>query len=86
MLSYADNRDLRRRMYETYTSLASNDNKYNNSENINRLLELRAKKGKLLGFESFAAYQMDDVMAKTVENAENLLYQIWRPAVAKVKE
>ena len=86
VLSYADNRDLRRRMYETYTSLASNDNKYNNSENINRLLELRAKKAKLLGFESFAAYQMDDVMAKTVENAENLLYQIWRPAVAKVKE
>ena len=86
VLTYADNRDLRRRMYETYTSLASNDNQYNNSANINRLIELRTKKANLLGFETFADYQMDAVMAKTVKNAENLLYQIWNPAVAKVKE
>lgn len=86
VLTYADSRDLRKRMYETYTSLASNDNKYNNSANINKLIELRTKKANLLGFETFADYQMDAVMAKTVKNAENLLYQIWTPAVAKVKE
>ncbi len=86
VLTYADSRDLRKRMYETYTSLASNDNQYNNSANINKLIELRTKKANLLGFETFADYQMDAVMAKTVKNAENLLYQIWTPAVAKVKE
>ncbi|MGN0212290.1 MAG: M3 family metallopeptidase [Muribaculaceae bacterium] len=86
VLTYADNRDLRRRMYETYTSLASNDNQYNNSANINNLIRLRTKKANLLGFETFADYQMDAVMAKTVKNAENLLYQIWTPAIAKVKE
>ena len=86
VLTYADNRDLRRRMYETYTSLASNDNQYNNSANINNLIRLRTKKANLLGFETFADYQMDAVMAKTVKNAEDLLYQIWTPAIAKVKE
>lgn len=86
VLTYADSRDLRKRMYQTYTSLASNGDEYDNSENINKLIELRTKKAQLLGFESFAAYQMDAVMAKTVDAAENLLYQIWTPAVAKVAE
>lgn len=86
VLTYADSRDLRKRMYETYTSLCSNDNEYNNSENINKLIELRTRKANMLGFDTFADYQMDAVMAKTVKNAEDLLYQIWEPAVKKVKE
>lgn len=86
VLTYADSRDLRKRMYEAYTSLASNDDEFNNSVNINKLIELRTKKANMLGFDTFADYQMDAVMAKTVKNAENLLYQIWYPAVEKVKE
>lgn len=85
-LTYADNRDLREKMYKGYTSLASNDNAFNNSANINRIIKLRTEKAKLLGFDNFAAYQMDNVMAKNITNAENLLYQIWGPAKAKVKE
>ena len=40
----------------------------------------------MLGFDNFAAYMMDKVMAKTPEAAENLLYQVWKPAVNKVKQ
>ncbi len=86
VLTYADNRDLRQKMYEAYTNLAANDNEFNNFENINRIIKLRTKKANLLGFDTFADYQLDNVMAQTVENAENLLYQIWEPAIAKVKE
>lgn len=85
-LTYADNRALREKMYKGYTSLASNDNEFNNDKNINAILKLRAQKAKLLGFNNFADYQLDDVMAKTVANAENLLMKIWTPAIAKVKE
>ena len=85
LLQYADDRDLRREMYEGYTNLAS-DGTYNNLPVINKILQARAKKAKLLGFENFGAYMTDNVMAKTTENAENLLMQIWRPAVARVKE
>lgn len=86
LLTYADNRDLREKMFKGYTSLASNNNDFNNSKNINEILRLRQKKAQLLGFENFAAYQLDDVMAKTVDRAENLLLQIWKPAIAKVQE
>ena len=40
----------------------------------------------MLGFDCFADYAIDNVMAKTTKNAEDLLYKIWKPAVAKVKE
>lgn len=40
----------------------------------------------MLGFDCFADYAIDNVMAKTTKNAEDLLYKIWTPAVAKVKE
>lgn len=86
VLTYAKNRDLRKRMYEAYTSLCSNDNEYNNEENINTILRLRQRKARMLGFDTFADYMLDDVMAKTVANAEELLYKIWTPAVEKVKE
>lgn len=86
VLTYADNRALRQKMYEGYTSLASNNNEFNNSANINKIIALRTQKAKLLGFDTFADLQLDNVMAKTVKNAETLLYQIWNPAIAKVKE
>ncbi|MBP5498454.1 MAG: M3 family metallopeptidase [Muribaculaceae bacterium] len=86
VLTNADNRELRRQMYETYMNTASRGDQYDNSANINALIQLRKKKAQILGFETFADYAIDPVMAKTVENAENLLYQIFNPAVEKVKE
>ena len=77
LLQYADNRDLRRRMYQGYTTLATSG-EYDNRPIINQILKARAKKAALLGFPSYAAYMTDNVMAKTVDNAENLLMQIWR--------
>lgn len=85
LLQYADSRDLRRKMYEGYTSLASSG-KYDNGPIINEIVKLRSQKAKLLGFPTFAAYMTDNVMAKTVDNAENLLMQIWTPAVKRVHE
>ncbi|MBR5030660.1 MAG: M3 family metallopeptidase, partial [Muribaculaceae bacterium] len=55
-------------------------------KNINEILKLRTRKANLLGFDTYADYATDPVMAKTVENAEDLLMQIWRPAIKKVDE
>lgn len=85
VLSYAKNRSLREKMYKAYTSLCS-DGEFDNSENINTILRLRQKKARMLGFNNFADFQMDNVMAKTTEAAEKLLYQVWTPAVEKAKE
>ena len=86
VLNDADNRDLREKMYKMYTSTASHGDEWDNSKNINDILKLRQRKAKLLGFETYADYATDPVMAKTPENAENLLMQIWRPAIKKVDE
>ena len=86
VLGSADSRELRQKMYETYTHTASLGNEWDNSKNINEILQLRQRKAKLLGFDTFADYAVDPVMAKTVDAAENLLMQIWWPAIKKVDE
>lgn len=86
VLTLADDRALREEMYKTYTNTASRGNEWDNSKNINEIMQLRQKKAKLLGFKTFADYAVEPVMAKTVDAAEGLLMQIWTPAVAKVGE
>lgn len=86
VLTYANNRGLREKMYKAYTSLCSDGGEYDNSENINTILRLRQKKAQMLGFGNYADFQMDNVMAKTTEAAEKLLYQVWTPALEKAKE
>lgn len=85
LLQYAADRDLRRQMYEGYTSLASSGDT-DNRPVINKILRARAEKADLLGFKDFAAYQTDNVMAKTPEAAEELLMKLWVPAVKRVNE
>lgn len=83
-IQYADNRMLRRQLYEYYLNRC-NGGKYDNNPVIDEMVALRAERGKLLGFTSFAAYVLDDNMAKTPENVFNLLNQVWTPALAMAK-
>lgn len=83
VLQYAADRELRRQMYEGYTTLATSG-QYDNRPVINKILQARAKKAKLLGFKDYGSYMTDNVMAGSVEAARNLLMQIYTPAVKKV--
>ena len=85
LLQFADDRDLRQQMYEGYTNLAF-DGEYSNQPVINKILQARTRKAALLGFKDYGSYMNDNVMAKTVDNAEDLLMKIWEPAVARVHE
>lgn len=85
LLQYADNRELRKKMYLGYINLASSG-KNDNRPIINRILQARAQKAKLLGFKDFASYSTDNVMAKTTEAAEDLLLEIWTPAINRVAD
>ncbi len=44
---------------------------------------MRQAQARLLGYETYAAYRLDDTMAKTPEAAEHLLEQVWSPAKHK---
>ncbi len=83
VLQYAADRELRRQMYEGYTTLATSG-QYDNRPVINKILQARAKKAKLLGFKDYGSYMTDNVMAGSVEAARDLLMQIYTPAVKKV--
>lgn len=83
VLQYAADRELRRQMYEGYTTLATSG-QYDNRPVINKILRARAKKAKLLGFKDYGSYMTDNVMAGSVEAARDLLMQIYTPAVRKV--
>ena len=83
LLQYADSRALREKMYKGYTTLASSG-EYNNYPLIAEIVKQRTRKANLLGFKTYADYMTDNVMAKTVDNARDLLMQIWRPATKRV--
>ena len=85
-MQYADNRELRKQVYKAYYSRGNNDNANNNKEVIAKMLKLRQEKAKLLGFESYAHFVLDEKMAKTPEAALNLLNSIWAPAIKRAKE
>ena len=85
-LQYADNRALREKIYKAYYGRGDNNNENDNKAIIKEILQLRQQKAKLLGFESFAHFVLDEKMAKTPEAALDLLNKIWEPAVKRAAE
>ena len=53
---------------------------------IRKIITLRAEQARLLGYANFAAYRLDDSMAKTAEAVERLLLQVWEPAKKKARQ
>lgn len=84
-MQYADNRDLRKKMYLGYINRGDNNNDNDNKEVIARILKLRQQKAKLFGYDTFAEYQLEDKMAKTPQAAYDLLMTIWKAALPKAK-
>ncbi len=80
-MQYADNRELRKEIYQAWMNIGNNNNENDNKEVIKEILELRLQKAKLLGFNTFADYALDRNMAKTPENVLNLLTQLWDAAL-----
>jgi peptidyl-dipeptidase Dcp len=78
-LEFSERRDLRKKAYEAYVARgeeAASDNR----PLIQEILALRSELAKLLGFETYADYQIDDAMAKTPASARGLLERVWRGA------
>lgn len=85
-LQYADNRALREKIYKAYYGRGDNGDSNDNKAIIREILQLRQQKAKLLGFDSFAHFVLDEKMAKTPEAALALLEKIWEPAVKRAAE
>ena len=85
-LQYADNRELRKKVYKAYYGRGDNNDANDNKAIIQEILQLRQQKARLLGFDSYAHFVLDEKMAKTPEAAMELMMSIWGPAVQRAKE
>ncbi|UZE50345.1 M3 family metallopeptidase [Rhodopseudomonas sp. P2A-2r] len=82
-LKSSTRRDLRERAYKAFIERGNNGNANDNNETIVEILKLREETAKLLGFPTFAAYRLEDSMAKTPEAVRGLLERVWKPARAR---
>ena len=88
IMTYADDRELRREHYEAYATRASDqasDNEqWDNSLLMEQILALRHEKAQLLGFENYAELSLATKMAKKPEEVMNFLEDLadksWRQA------
>ena len=85
-LQYADNRNLREKVYKAYINKADNDNEFDNKEIVSKMVNLRLKKANLLGFNTYADFALDDRMAKTDANVNDLINRVWAYAIPRAKE
>lgn len=85
LLMNCKNRELRKEIWTAYSTRCTSG-ETDNREIINKIANLRLERAQMFGFDSHAAYTLDDCMAKTPEAVENLLMQVWEPALNKAKQ
>ncbi|HLW50851.1 MAG TPA: M3 family metallopeptidase [Sphingobacteriaceae bacterium] len=84
-LQYADNRDLRRQIWEAYQNRGNNGNDKDNNEVLVTIANLRLEKANLLGYPTHAHFVLEEAMAENPDNVYKLLNDLWKPAIAKAK-
>ncbi|HEV7747119.1 MAG TPA: M3 family metallopeptidase [Pyrinomonadaceae bacterium] len=85
-LTYSSRRDLREKAWRMFINRGDNGDEHDNNSTITEILQLRAERAKLLGYQTHAHWRLENAMAKTPENAMELMMQVWKPAVARVHE
>lgn len=84
-LEYADNRKLREQIYKAYTHKGDNNNEFDNNSNVAKMVSLRAERSKLLGYNSYADFALQETMAKNPATVLDLLNNLWTAALPVAK-
>lgn len=85
-LTYSTERELRKKVWETYYNRGDNGDQYDNNALIKEILTLRHERVGLLGYDNYASWRLEDRMAKSPENAIGLMEAVWPAAIARVDE
>ncbi len=80
-LDYSPNRTLREKIFQGYANRGNNGNEHDNKAVLEKMVQLRAEKAHLLGYDDYARFVLSDNMAENPENVYKLLNQIWKPAL-----
>jgi len=82
-LKSSSRRELREKVFKAFTARGDNGNANDNNDTIVEILSLREESARLLGYPTFAAYRLEDSMAKTPQAVRGLLERVWKPARAR---
>ena len=85
-MKYADNRNLRKKMFIAYNTRGNKDNKHDNRQIIKRIAQLRLQQAKLLGYETFASFILENRMAKTISQVMSFLDELRNAYYPKAQE
>jgi peptidyl-dipeptidase Dcp len=86
-LQYSSNRELRKQIWNAYQTKGNHDDELDNKKNAIDMANLRGQKARLLGYKTHSNYVLEESMAKTPENVNKLLNDLWKPAleIAKIE-
>ncbi len=80
VVTYAQSRELRKEVYEAYSTRASDQNitdkKWDNAGNMQQIVAKRHEKAKILGFDNYAEYSLETKMAESVKQVLDFLYDL----------
>ncbi|MBR1249045.1 M3 family metallopeptidase [Bradyrhizobium sp. AUGA SZCCT0169] len=82
-LKSSDRRDLREKVFRAFTARGDNGNANDNNATVVEILGLREEAAKIMGYPNYAAYRLEDSMARTPEAVRSLLERVWKPARAR---
>jgi peptidyl-dipeptidase Dcp len=85
-LTYSSERELREKVWRTYYNRGDNGDAHDNNALIAEILQLRYERVQLLGYENYAAWRLEDRMARTPDRALGLLEAVWPAAIARVRQ
>jgi peptidyl-dipeptidase Dcp len=85
-LQFSARRDLREEAWKAWVRRGENGGKTDNRAIIVEMIGLRAELAKLLGYDTFAAFVLDDTMAKTPATVRGLLDKVWPAALRRARE
>jgi peptidyl-dipeptidase Dcp len=83
--TYLKNRAVRERLFEASSQRCDRGGENDTKAIVARLAQLRAQRARLLGYPTFAAYVLDDQMARTPENAIKLMTDLATAATNKAR-
>ena len=84
-MTYAENRELRKKLHLAFSRKGFQDNEHNNTDIILKIVNLRHKRAQLLGYKSHAHFILEERMAKTPEEVNRFLEDLLEKASPAAK-
>lgn len=85
-MQYAENRELRKQLYEAYLNRGDNGDANDNKALVKKMAELRAERAAMLGYQNHAAYVLEEAMAANPDNVYSLINRLWGAAMPRFKQ